>query len=217
LEGVRGGRRRLPLRAEAHDDRRGLGRGCRRCAEAGEPPGERTVHHGRRSGLTRRSEDQRGRNARPDRVARISGGRAGDRRPRYLLELRRPPGRRRRVHEAVARSSARLARSRRSWSSASRGSSATSPSTRSAKVRTTSVAAASRRRSPTAKSSSTSPAYPGAKTSRVRKSRTRGLPSPQMPPREERAIRNEALFREVNVHIADLEERVRTSGELLPL
>ncbi|MFL5959860.1 MAG: hypothetical protein ACJ75G_06315 [Gaiellaceae bacterium] len=38
-----------------------------------------------------------------------------------------------------------------------------------------------------------------------------------MPPREERAIRNEALFREVNVHIADLEERVRSSGELLPL
>jgi hypothetical protein len=38
-----------------------------------------------------------------------------------------------------------------------------------------------------------------------------------MPPREERAIRNEALFREVNVHIADLEERVHASGELLPL
>ena len=38
-----------------------------------------------------------------------------------------------------------------------------------------------------------------------------------MPPREERAIRNEALFREVNVHIADLEERVRTSGDPLPL
>ena len=38
-----------------------------------------------------------------------------------------------------------------------------------------------------------------------------------MSPREERAIRNEALFREVNVHIADLEEDVRSSGELLPL
>lgn len=38
-----------------------------------------------------------------------------------------------------------------------------------------------------------------------------------MAPREERAIRNEALFREVNVHIADLEERVHASGELLPL
>jgi hypothetical protein len=40
---------------------------------------------------------------------------------------------------------------------------------------------------------------------------------PQMPPRDERAIRNEALFREVNVHIADLEERVHATGELLPL
>jgi hypothetical protein len=38
-----------------------------------------------------------------------------------------------------------------------------------------------------------------------------------MSPRDERAIRNEALFREVNVHIADLEERVHASGELLPL
>jgi hypothetical protein len=38
-----------------------------------------------------------------------------------------------------------------------------------------------------------------------------------MQPREERAIRNEALFREVNVHIADLEERVHATGELLPL
>lgn len=38
-----------------------------------------------------------------------------------------------------------------------------------------------------------------------------------MPRREERAIRNEALFREVNVHIADLEERVHATGELLPL
>jgi hypothetical protein len=38
-----------------------------------------------------------------------------------------------------------------------------------------------------------------------------------MSPREERAIRNEALFREVNVHIADLEERVHATDELLPL
>jgi hypothetical protein len=38
-----------------------------------------------------------------------------------------------------------------------------------------------------------------------------------MSPREERAIRNEALLREVNVHIANLEERVNDQGELLPL
>jgi hypothetical protein len=38
-----------------------------------------------------------------------------------------------------------------------------------------------------------------------------------MSPREDRAIRNEALFREVNVHIADLEERVHATDELLPL
>ena len=38
-----------------------------------------------------------------------------------------------------------------------------------------------------------------------------------MSPPEERAIRNEALLREVNVHIADLEERVNDPGELLPL
>lgn len=38
-----------------------------------------------------------------------------------------------------------------------------------------------------------------------------------MPPREERAIRNEELFREVNVHIANLEERVHGTGEVLPL
>lgn len=37
-----------------------------------------------------------------------------------------------------------------------------------------------------------------------------------MSPREERAIRNEELFREVNVHIAGLEER-HSSRELLPL
>jgi len=38
-----------------------------------------------------------------------------------------------------------------------------------------------------------------------------------MSPRNERAIRNEALFREVNVHIADLEARVHATGEMLPL
>jgi hypothetical protein len=38
-----------------------------------------------------------------------------------------------------------------------------------------------------------------------------------MSPREERAIRNETLFREVNVHIADLEERVHATDDLLPL
>ena len=38
-----------------------------------------------------------------------------------------------------------------------------------------------------------------------------------MPRREERVIRNEALLREVNVHIADLEERVNDPTELLPL
>ena len=38
-----------------------------------------------------------------------------------------------------------------------------------------------------------------------------------MSPQEERAIRNEALFREVNVHIAELEERVQSTDELLPL
>lgn len=38
-----------------------------------------------------------------------------------------------------------------------------------------------------------------------------------MSPQEERAIRNEALFREVNVHIAELEQRVQSAHELLPL
>ena len=38
-----------------------------------------------------------------------------------------------------------------------------------------------------------------------------------MSPRDERAIRNEALFREVNLHIADLEARVNAMGEMLPL
>jgi hypothetical protein len=39
-----------------------------------------------------------------------------------------------------------------------------------------------------------------------------------MPPREAREIRDEALFREVNAHIADLEERVGMEpAEVLPL
>jgi hypothetical protein len=40
-----------------------------------------------------------------------------------------------------------------------------------------------------------------------------------MSPREERAIRNEELFREVNLNIADLEEQANRGdwGELLPL
>jgi hypothetical protein len=38
-----------------------------------------------------------------------------------------------------------------------------------------------------------------------------------MSPREQRIIHNEALFREVNAHIADLEERMRLNEELLPL
>lgn len=38
-----------------------------------------------------------------------------------------------------------------------------------------------------------------------------------MSPRKQRIIHNEALFREVNAHIADLEERMRLKEELLPL
>jgi hypothetical protein len=38
-----------------------------------------------------------------------------------------------------------------------------------------------------------------------------------MSPREQRAIRNEGLFREVNSHIVDLEERMHTAGGPLPL
>jgi hypothetical protein len=38
-----------------------------------------------------------------------------------------------------------------------------------------------------------------------------------MSPREKRIIRNEALFREVNAHIANLEERLGSEGELMPL
>ena len=38
-----------------------------------------------------------------------------------------------------------------------------------------------------------------------------------MSPREKRILRNEALFREVNAHIAKLEERLGGPGELMPL
>lgn len=38
-----------------------------------------------------------------------------------------------------------------------------------------------------------------------------------MSPRENRIFRNEALFREVNAHIAELEDRLSSAGELMPL
>jgi hypothetical protein len=38
-----------------------------------------------------------------------------------------------------------------------------------------------------------------------------------MSPREQRIIRNEALFREVNAHIANLEEQLGNESELMPL
>ena len=38
-----------------------------------------------------------------------------------------------------------------------------------------------------------------------------------MSPREKRVIHNEALFREVNLRIAELEDRFSSGGELLPL
>jgi hypothetical protein len=38
-----------------------------------------------------------------------------------------------------------------------------------------------------------------------------------MSPREQRIIHNEALFREVNAHIAELEDRISVVGDLLPL
>lgn len=38
-----------------------------------------------------------------------------------------------------------------------------------------------------------------------------------MSPREKRVIQNEALFREVNLRIAELEDRISISGEPLPL
>jgi len=61
-------------------------------------------------------------------------------------------------------------------------------------------------------------AYPHkAKLSPASLARFRSNIPAHMSPRDERAIRNEALFREVNVHIADLEARVHASGEMLPL
>jgi hypothetical protein len=38
-----------------------------------------------------------------------------------------------------------------------------------------------------------------------------------MSPREKRIVHNEALFREVNAHIAELEDRISIQGEPLPL
>jgi len=38
-----------------------------------------------------------------------------------------------------------------------------------------------------------------------------------MSPREERIVQNEALFREINEHIAELAERIRVDGDPLPL
>jgi hypothetical protein len=38
-----------------------------------------------------------------------------------------------------------------------------------------------------------------------------------MSPREKRIVENEALFREVNKRIAELEERISVPGDLLPL
>jgi hypothetical protein len=38
-----------------------------------------------------------------------------------------------------------------------------------------------------------------------------------MSPREKRIVHNEALFREVNARIAELEDRIRVDGEPLPL
>jgi hypothetical protein len=38
-----------------------------------------------------------------------------------------------------------------------------------------------------------------------------------MSPRENRISRSEDLFREVNAHIAELEERIRVDGELMSL
>jgi hypothetical protein len=38
-----------------------------------------------------------------------------------------------------------------------------------------------------------------------------------MSPREQRIVHNEELFREVNAHIAELEERISVAGELIPL
>jgi hypothetical protein len=38
-----------------------------------------------------------------------------------------------------------------------------------------------------------------------------------MSPREQRIVQNEALFREVNKRIAELEDRISVPGDLLPL
>lgn len=38
-----------------------------------------------------------------------------------------------------------------------------------------------------------------------------------MSPHEKRIVHNEDLFREVNAHIAELEERISLAGDLLPL
>jgi hypothetical protein len=38
-----------------------------------------------------------------------------------------------------------------------------------------------------------------------------------MSPREKRVIHNETLFREVNLRIAELEDRISVAGELMPL
>ncbi len=38
-----------------------------------------------------------------------------------------------------------------------------------------------------------------------------------MSPREKRIVRNENLFREVNTHIAELEDRISLAGDLMPL
>lgn len=41
--------------------------------------------------------------------------------------------------------------------------------------------------------------------------------APGLSPRENRISRNEELFREVNAHIAALEDRISVPGDLLPL
>jgi hypothetical protein len=43
------------------------------------------------------------------------------------------------------------------------------------------------------------------------------LEVPDLSPRENRITRNEDLFREVNAHIAKLEDRISIPGDLLPL
>lgn len=41
--------------------------------------------------------------------------------------------------------------------------------------------------------------------------------APGLPPRENRISRNEELFRQVNAHIAALEDHISVPGDLLPL